>query len=406
MKKIILDNGLRIVMEKRPFLKTVAISMVVKAGSVNETQRINGVAHFVEHMIFRWVRQKSQSGLMNDLESLGGNFYAVTQQCYTKYTINVLRQFTNIGLNNMCDILEKIVFEEKDVEKEKGVILEEIQQSYDQPFVMREEIFLKNLFKGHPLGLPILGVEQSIKNIKKEDLSSFYKKYYVPNNTVISIVGNINYNTVEQEIRKLFNKLKPVKIDLELPEIKARKGKIAVELPKKGLKQAHIVVGYYAPNFCDKKKYTMKLITTILGYKSSSRFYSKFIYDLGIAYSTGSETNESAGFYTNHVATSNKNLSLAKKALLKELGTLIEKGVTQEEIQSAKNYLKAYNAFCQELNYTLADQYALNESFAKAEDVNNYDLFIDSVDINEINRVVKEFFSMKNYVLIVLKPDE
>ncbi len=407
MKRIVLNNGLKLIMKRRSHIKTVAMTVAVKAGTVNENEKNNGVAHFVEHMLFKGTKKYSQEELMEIVQSSGGIFDAITQKTYTKYEINIRHNFVNTGLDVLHDMLFNSVFGDASVNKEKGVILEEIKQQINDPFILIRVLFEREINTENPLGLCILGTEKTIKNITQTELYSFYKKYYVPNNMVLTIVGNINYEDIERKVRELFGKNKENKSD-EQPKfrLKTTIDKHESELKKEGLKQTHIVIGWRAPTIFDNKKHAMEIITSILGKNMNSMLSTKFINELGIAYNIGAEFNDKEGYCFCNLAVSPQNTNLAKNVLLKLIKNLIRNGITNEELESTKNYLKGINAYYQELNKTLSEQYSIAELFTKTEEVESYDKNIDSVTVKKVNEVIRRFINVNNYIMIILKPSE
>jgi predicted Zn-dependent peptidase len=403
MKKVIFPNGLKLIMEDRPSLKTAAITVAVKAGTINENERNNGIAHFVEHMLFKGTKKRSHKWLMNTVQLLGGSFGGLTQRTYTKYNINITYEFVDMGLDILFDMTTNSAFENEAIERERNVILEEIyQQKYDQPFVLREILFEREINKG-ALGMSILGKENVIRNIPRDELYSFYKKYYVPNNMVIAVVGNIDQREIEKKIKESFGNLKRRRIRISPVNIKPVKGEKIKIVKKSGLKQAHVVLGGRAPLISEKGRYAMEILISILGQGMNSRLVRKFVNELGIAYYTGGNYNDKEGFYFTYLATHPKNISLASRSLLKEIEKIKKEGVTKREIEVIKNYLKGINALFQESNQCLADQYAITV-FTAAEEVDQYEKSIDSVTHDEIDEVIDRFIDHKNYVMVLIRP--
>lgn len=408
VKKLKLDNGLKLIMEKRPSVRTAAMTLVVKAGTINENKENNGIAHFVEHVLFMGgTKSRSYKELMSYLQSFGGSANGITQRTYTKYSINILSDFVDKGLEILFDMIINPAFNDEIAEKEKRVILEEInQQTYDQPFVLRQMLFEKSINEG-PLGMSIIGTEETVKNMTKDEMHSFYKKYYVPNNMVIAIVGNIEYNDIERKVKALFGKLGPKEVSVPVINSKNRiTGQKISEFRKKGLKQAHILLGSRAPTIFDKKRYAMDIIANILGRTMNSMLIRRFVDELCISYKVWTEYNNKEGYYYNSLATSPENLAMAKKELLNLIKTLRKTGITENELSNTKNYIKGVTALYQEYNQGLADIYALAELFTKAEDVDEYNNKIDSVTIDEVNKVIEEFIDDENYVMVILEPEE
>ena len=406
MERALLDNGLRLIMKRRQDVKTVAITVIVRTGSINENKNNNGIAHFVEHMLLRGTRKYSQNKLLEMIQSAGGIFDAITQKTYTKYEINTRSESVNSGLGVLYNILFDSVFDESSVAKERGVVLEEIKQQMNDPFILSRVLFEKEVHKSDPLSLCILGTEETIKKITRNELYLFYKKYYVPNSMVIAVVGNISYADVERKVKELFGKNNKGERTEQSISTKIPITKRETELNKDGLKQSHIIIGWCAPTIFDDEKYAMEIIMSVLGKNMNSRLSMKFINELGIAYKTGAEFNDKEGYCFCNLAISPENTNLAKITLLKIIANFIENGITKNELQSTKNYIKGIKAYFQELNRTLSEQYGIAESFTKAEEVELYDKKIDSIMLEEINKTIKKFISKDKYTMVTLKPSD
>lgn len=404
MRRVVLNNGLKLIMEKRSSVKTVAISVAVRVGTINENKGNNGIAHFVEHMLFVGTKKRSYNEIMNYIQSHGGSFGGLTQRTYTKYNVNIIDTSAERGIEILFDMIANSVFDKDAVERERGVIIEEInQQCYDQPFILTQVAFEEELNKGNSLGFSILGKEMVIRNISRDELYSFYRKYYVPKNITISVVGNIDYNQIENKVRMTFGSLKSKNIQTFKIYPRVSKRKTLKEIKKIGLKQAHIIAGGRAPLTFDKDKYPMEILVTLLGQTMNSRLKRKFINELGIAYTAGSYYNDKEGYYYAYLSTGHENLPLSLESLSEELRKLREEGITKDELEITKNYIKGVTAILQEQNQHLADEYAIAELFTGAEEVQEHDKFIDSVTIKDVNNVIKKYITA-NLLTLIIKP--
>jgi predicted Zn-dependent peptidase len=397
MKRIILGNGLKLILEKRPKIKTASITVGVKVGSIFESDHDNGISHLTEHMLFR----NKFKGLIEELHSYGGSFYdPYTNHTHTIYSLNILHNFTDKGVGILFDVLTNPKFDRKSFEIEKNVVLEEVRyQTFSEPFLLAYRLFEKNLDKRL---LPTIGNEKSVKNISLDELYSFYRKYYVPNNMVISVVGNIEYKSIEEGIKNTFGNLKSKELSLPSYKIEKVKDSRTIEIEDKGLKQAYILLGKNAPGKEDRRSSAMEVLMAILGKTMNSRLYMKFVEGTGIARYVGAEYDKIKGCYVVYLTISTKNTSSVRDALLEEMKNLRENGITQKELENAKNFLKGYNAVSNERNQNLAEKYVISELFGKAEETDMYDEKIDSVTMKDVKDVIGEFLS--EGFMLIMKP--
>ena len=194
MNKILLNNGLTIILEKTNS-NSVTLGVCVKTGSNNEEDKHRGISHFIEHMIFEGTKNRTAQEIVKEIEGVGGEFNAFTDHEITFFYAKVLGKFFDKALNVISDIIKNSIFEEKTVEKERKVILEEMNLWYDDPKAYQWILFQKALYKKHPSKYPVIGFEKTLKRIKRKDIVNYFEKYYVPNNMVVIITGNFDNNT-------------------------------------------------------------------------------------------------------------------------------------------------------------------------------------------------------------------
>ena len=196
-----LENGLTIIGEEIPYLKSISLGIWVKAGSIIETKENSGVSHFIEHMLFKGTKNRSSKELAREIDNLGGILNAFTSKECTCFYVKLLDEHIDIGIEVLSDMILNSCFDKKDIEKEKSVILEELKMYEDSPDDLSYDLLLENIYKDHSLGMNILGDRNTLKNFKRENILDYYNKYYVPNNSVISICGNFNFEEIVEKIK-------------------------------------------------------------------------------------------------------------------------------------------------------------------------------------------------------------
>ena len=199
-----LENGLTIIGEEIPYLKSISLGIWVKAGSIIETKENSGVSHFIEHMLFKGTKNRSSKELAREIDNLGGILNAFTSKECTCFYVKLLDEHIDIGIEVLSDMILNSCFDKKDIEKEKSVILEELKMYEDSPDDLSYDLLLENIYKDHSLGMNILGDRNTLKNFKRENILDYYNKYYVPNNSVISICGNFNFEEIVEKIKDKF----------------------------------------------------------------------------------------------------------------------------------------------------------------------------------------------------------
>ena len=219
---ITLRNGLRIVGERMPDIRTAAVGVFVRTGAVNESPEENGYSHFVEHMVFKGTKEKNAAALADEMDRLGGATNAFTAKESTCFYTKVMDEHLERGISLLADLLLRPEFPQDDLEREKGVVIEEIAMCEDNPEDLVHELLSDAQYQGHSLGLPILGTEKIIRNVTREKLFAFMKKHYTPRNTVISVAGRYDWDELVQLLDKYFGAWDSVGPEVpEMPEAPA-----------------------------------------------------------------------------------------------------------------------------------------------------------------------------------------
>ena len=400
MLKYPLKNGLTILFEKRP-TKTVAIEIAVKVGSNYEDKKINGISHFIEHMLFEGTKSRKNSReIANEIEKLGGELNAYTSNERTAFFAKVLNKHSEKALEILSDIIKNPLFDKKSIEKERKVILKEINLVTDEPRFHQWILFQKTLFKKHPTKNPTYGSREAIRKLTKKDLINYYKTYYKPNNIIISIVGNVK--EAKDKVNKYFKDFKKSKIK-EIKKFKEPKQtKPIKKVEKKKLLSSYMVLGYKTPKRLEKDSYALDVIYAILGRGQSGRLFDEIRNKRGLAYDVGVQYEPAVdyGFFAVHLNTDKKNIAKIKNIILQEFEKL--KKIKNKDVEEAKNYIEGNHTLENEDNFQMADRFAFWQMVKDANLTKTYINKIKKVSRKDIIKVVDKYLN-KNYTLTVLQ---
>lgn len=398
MKKFILKNGLTVLLKQRP-TNSVAIEVTVKVGSNDEPLRIKGISHFIEHMLFEGTKKRSAQQIANEIESIGGEINALTANERTSYYIIVLHKYFNRALDILSDIIQNPLFDEKVIEKERRVILDEVNLTFDDPKIHQWILFQGTLYKKHPCRYPVYGTREAILNLKRKDLIDFYSKYYIPNNIIISIVGNVD----ESILKKIENSFSFSKKSLleQKKVIEPKQIKSLKFIERRKIAHSYMVFGYRSVPRNHSDSFVFDVIRAILGRGQSSRLFHEIRTKRGLAYSVGFhyEAGTDYGWVAVYVGTDKKNINKIKEIILKEIKYL--KNISDNDLKDAINFIEGDYLLSNEDNHTLADVMSIWEIVGKPNLVKDYVKNIKKVKKEDIKRVVNKYF--KNFTYIIIK---
>ncbi|MDK2984960.1 MAG: hypothetical protein PWQ96_602 [Clostridia bacterium] len=338
-KKETLKNGLRIVTEHLPHVKSAALGFWVKCGSRYEPSTMQGISHFIEHMLFKGTLTRSARDIAEELESVGGVLNAFTGREYSCFYARVLSEHIDLALDILCDMLQNSIFSEDEIQKEKNVVIEEIKMYEDTPDESIHDLFTEVVWNNHPLGKPILGSYDTINNFSRKGIVNYFKDNYIPENIVLSISGNIDHDRIIKKVENMFvnNDGKRTQINSDCPEFNG-----AFVYKSKELEQTHFCLGVEGLSQMDQDIYTLMILNNILGGGASSRLFQKIREELGLAYSVYSYQSiyKDKGLFTIYAGTSPKLAPQVVKEIIKEITNLQKHGITAAEVERAKAQLK------------------------------------------------------------------
>jgi predicted Zn-dependent peptidase len=336
----VLPNGLTIITEKMDHIRSVSLGIWLKSGSRHEEAQVNGIAHFIEHMVFKGTTSRSAEEIARQVDSIGGNMDAFTGKETVCFNIKVLDEHLPVAIDILSDMVLNPVFAPGEIARERGVILEEIKMDEDNPDYLVHELFTQNFFKDHPLGKPILGTKETVRRFDQEAILTDYGRKFVPGNLIISAAGNIEHEDVVNLLRKRFEHLKPGSNGWHdnRPKISSR---ITLR-NKKSLEQVQICLGVPSYEISNTRRYVSYVLNTLLGGGMSSRLFQNVREKQGLVYSIFSELNpfRDTGCLSVYAGTSLPSAPKVVQSVLQEFRNFKEVPLSEEELKRGKDQLK------------------------------------------------------------------
>ncbi|MEH7015046.1 MULTISPECIES: M16 family metallopeptidase [Bacillus] len=338
IKKYTCKNGVRIVMENIPTVRSVAIGVWIHAGSRNENEKNNGISHFLEHMFFKGTKTRSAREIAESFDSIGGQVNAFTSKEYTCYYAKVLDEHAKYALDILADMFFNSTFVEEELKKEKNVVFEEIKMYEDTPDDIVHDMLTKATYETHPLAYPILGTEQTLDTFTGDTLRQYIKDHYTPENVVVSVAGNIDESFV-QIVEQYFGNYEGTTNREQVHKPVFHPNKVA---RKKETEQAHLCLGFKGLQMGDKSIYNLIVLNNILGGSMSSRLFQEVREQRGLAYSVFSyhSSYEDTGMLTIYGGTGSQQLDTLYETIQQTLDILKDKGITEKELLNSKEQLK------------------------------------------------------------------
>ncbi|HDK7169434.1 TPA: insulinase family protein [Clostridium botulinum] len=336
-----LDNGLRVVLENIDYVKSVSVGLWIENGSRNEDLKNNGISHFIEHMMFKGTENRTALQIAECIEDVGGQINAFTGKEATCYYIKILNSHMELALEVLSDMLFNSKFKEEDIEKEKGVVIEEISMTEDSPEDVLSDLHCKAIWGDDSISYPILGTLETVKSFKRSDIVDYINKYYIPENSVISICGNFDINKLEKLINKYFGNWSSGE----------NKNITCYSKPKiennhlfknKNIEQLHISLGFEGLELGNDDMYPLVLLSNVLGGGASSVLFQKIREEKGLCYSIYSYMSSFnktglVSIYTGlNPAYTEDTISLIKQVV----NDFSKKGINKEKLIKSKEQLK------------------------------------------------------------------
>lgn len=336
MTKItVLSNGFKIITEKKDF-NNVSMGVFVKVGLLNETDEMNGISHFLEHMAFKGTKTKTAQELADSIEKLGGNCNAFTSTTHTAYLVNLLPEHWKAGVDFLSDIIKNSTFPEEEIERERNVILQEIAMYKDNISSVSWNEITNNVFKGQALGREVIGTEENVERFTRDDLIKYMTDGYVANKMTFSICGNVKHEEVVEYIKKAFEGLRT---NFTLPTFKAKykSPKQRKDIETK-FDQAQVCLTIPGLKMFDRKRFIQIIFNNILDGGMSTRLFQQVreVYGLGYSVSSFSENEPNTGIYGLWAAVDKEDIEKTIEVLEKTFRSMADE-ISDEEFEKAKN---------------------------------------------------------------------
>lgn len=393
LQKETLINGIRIVTEEIPYVNSVSIGIWIKVGSRYENYENNGISHFIEHILFKGTKSRSAKDIANSIDKIGGQLNAFTSKECTCFYSKVLDTHFDTALDVLADMFFNSNFDCEEIDKERGVVLEEINMYEDTPEDLVHDLFSQAVWSGNPLGMSILGTEESLGNLNREKIIQYFNENYCPNNIVISVVGNFKQEYVINKIKAYFEKAEQCSkadANIVIPSFEPE-----YTLKSKDTEQVHLCMGFNGVDIKSKAFYPLLVLNNVLGGAMSSRLFQKIREDRGLAYSVFSYPSsfEDCGLFSIYAGSKPDNLKSVTELIMEEIYKIKDTGISEEELYDSKEQLKG--SYILGLESTSGRMISIGKSellldkiYLPAEILTK----IDMVDMDSVNSIIKQIF--------------
>lgn len=386
-----LDNGVRIVTQNIGYMHTVTTGIWVANGTRHEASENNGVAHFIEHMLFKGTKRRSAHQISREIDSMGGILNAFTGHEYVCYYAKVLAKFLPRAADLLADIFLNSTFPDDEIERERGVILQEIKMRDDAPEEFIHDRFHQNFWRGQMLGMPVLGSEQTITNLSRAAILSHKASRYRPRDIIVAAAGNVHHDELVAILAPLFSDLssqwQPQSGDAFSPADKN------VNLIEREMEQTLVCLGTRSLRYDHQDRYALFLMTTILGGGMSSRLFQEIREKRGLAYSVYSYiiSHADSGALVVYAGTEKGHCLEVLEIAQREMSRLVAEEVPQDELDAAREQLKGKTLMSLESSDSLMTRLAKNEIYLqKQQSIEDITANYDAVTSTDLQRVSQE----------------
>jgi len=403
IQREVLPNGLVVVTEAMPQLRSVSVGIWIRTGSRREPSELNGISHFIEHMVFKGTERRTSEEIARAIDSVGGMLDAFTAKEMICFNVKVLDEHLPAAFDVLADLVLRPRFAEDDIVKEKQVVLEEIKMDQDNPDYLVHEIFSQNFWRGHPLGKPILGTRETVKQFTRESLFNCFHRWYAPNNTVITAAGNLEHARLVDLVAREFADLGPATDGFT--DSAPRPHSRITTRTKRELEQVHICLGVPSYPMAHARRFAASVLNNILGGGMSSRLFQNIREKQGLAYAVFSELSpyRDAGLLSIYAGTALETAGQVVRSVVEEFGSLKHQPVSEEELRRAKNCLKSSLMLSLESSSARMSNLARQEMyFGRFFTPDELLASVERVTREEVQQIAQEFFHSEHIGITVL----
>ncbi len=407
LERTVLENGLRILTERIPHIRSASLGFWVGVGSRDESQELSGISHFMEHLLFKGTQRRSARQIAEAFDSMGGELNAFSAKEYTCYYCKVLDEYLDPALDILSDMLRDSLLREDDIDAERRVILEEISMHEDAPDDLIHDLFASNLWEAHPLGQRVLGHANIIRAISRDDLERFFGSNYSPRNMVLAVAGSVDHERLVESVRRHFGENQwggKTERHVVQPETYPH-----TAVYNRRTEQAHVVMGTLGLARTDEERFTLAVLDNILGGGMSSRLFQKIREEKALAYSVFSYHSMfiETGLVAVYAGTNPENVDNVISLIGEEISKLLAQGISEEELARSKGHIKG------SLVLNLEDSGGRMTRVGKSElcqgeilGVDELILRIDDVTTDKVQTLARGLFENNPLVLTVVGPFE
>ena len=398
-----LDNGVRLIAEKIPHVRSVAMGIWVGTGSENESLTNNGISHFIEHMMFKGTKNRTAREVAEAFDAIGGHVNAFTSKEITCYYAKVLDEHFSTALEILSDMFFESVFDETEIEKEKKVVLEEIYMVEDTPDDLVHDMLSEVSVGDHSLGYPVLGTAETVNRFRREDLFQYIRQFYAPSNVVIAVAGNLpdGYQEMVEEAFSRHQGEMPA-LTKETPVFTPN-----VKVKQKETEQTHLCIGLPGLAAGDDDFYTLVLLNNVLGGNMSSRLFQEIREERGLAYSVFSyhSAHRDTGLFAIYAGTKHGQENEVVEYIYQILDDIKSHGLTTDELNKAKEQLKGslmlgLESTNNRMSRLGRNELLLNRQFSLDEIIEK----VEKITLEGVNRLARQIFSSP-MSLALISPD-
>ena len=399
-----LTNTIPVVTENIPSFDSIALGLWVKVGSRDETKDERGITHFIEHLLFKGTKKRTALDIAKEIDSVGGIINAFTSKEYSCFYVKVLKKDIDLGFEILSDIFLNSLFDEKELEKERMVIIEEINMIEDTPDDLIHDLFNKTFFKDNSLGFPITGEKETVFKIKRSHILDYFKKFYIPSNIIISAAGNLSHEMILKKAKNSFGKM------VEMPNPNHRetpKRRSSFFFLPKNLEQIHFCLGSKGIPYQDSLRFAAYTLNAIFGGSMSSRLFQEIREKRGLAYSIYSFLSpySDTGIFGVYGGVKKNSFLKVIELVLKEMEKFSKNGINKQELLFAKDQLKGNLLLGLESSDARMNRLAKNIIFFnKVIPIEESIKQIDAVSIEDITYLAKRFFNPDYFTMAALGP--